>query len=608
MQKITAKEKSIRDLLTNQKYYIDFYQREYKWQEKQLQELINDLTEVFDENYEENDSRVNIQSYEKYFLGSIIIYEKDGKRYIIDGQQRLTTITLILIYLRNIIEDDAQKSKLFNLIFSDIYGIKSYNINVEERKIYFDELINGKIPEFNNFDESIENIILVYRKIDEFFPEDYNDKKFLYFSDWLIENVYMVEITTQSEDDAYFIFETMNDRGLSLTSVEMLKGYLLSQIKENEKRNIAAKIWKDQIERLRSIGKDEDSEFFKSWLRAKYAKSIREKTKGSIPQDFDKIGTELHRWFKENEDLIIKQEENKYYDFINKNIKFYSERFIELKEYSQNRRNGLDSIYYLNVFGFTLQYPLLLAAININDKEEIIYKKYQLVGTFLDIILVRRLWNYKGVDYKNMQHIVFNTIKEIRNKDLSDLVKILYSKLKEDKLGFLSKDDFKLMFTKKFYFKYILARITEYIEINSGMPSRFDEYMAEGSNRYEIEHILSNNAFNELKEEFSNINEFNDYRNRIGCLLLLPKKFNSSLGAKSFKEKLEHYFGQNLLAKSLHENCYKNNPGFLKFIKENNLPFKPYSKFGKKEIEERQELYSILAEKIWSPDIFKSYK
>ena len=63
-----------------------------------------------------------VSGYTDYFLGSIIIYEKDGNRFIIDGQQRLTTLTLLLIYLDRWLEEEGEKSRLFPLIFSESYG------------------------------------------------------------------------------------------------------------------------------------------------------------------------------------------------------------------------------------------------------------------------------------------------------------------------------------------------------------------------------------------------------------------------------------------------------------------------------------------------------
>ncbi|MDD5689760.1 MAG: DUF262 domain-containing HNH endonuclease family protein [Caldisericia bacterium] len=599
MEKISAKEKSIRDLLFNKKYFIDYYQREYKWQTKQLQELIEDLMERFIESYDQSHERTQIQNYGKYFLGSIIICEKNGSRYIVDGQQRLTTITLLLIYLRNILKDEDQKNKLYNLIFSDVFGKKSFNIDVDERNDCMMHLVKDVIPS-NNIYESIANIVNRYTEIPNFIPDELDEKTLLFFSDWLIENVYLVEITTQAEEDAYFIFETMNDRGLSLTPLEMLKGYLLSNINDTDKREKAADIWKEQIESLRRIGKDEDAEAFKAWLRGQYAKTTRERKKKAKPQDFDKIGTELHRWVRDNENMLGLKHSGDFYDFINRDMKFYTEEFRKLKEASKNMQEGLETIFYNAYLSFTLQYPVLLAPINIDDDPNIIIKKYQIIGTYLDILIVRRIWNFRSIVYSTMQYFTFNVIKDIRGKNIHDLSEILLDKLKKDEDTFLKNKNFSLHKMNKFYIRYILARMTEYIEIESGMASKFLEYIAPGSNRYEIEHIWSNNAFNELKDDFAHISEFEEYRNRIGGLILLPKNFNASYSDLPYSKKLPHYFGQNLLAKSLHENCYIKNPGFLNFVNRTNLPFKNHFEFKKKDLEERQELYCKLAELIWS--------
>ena len=124
-----------------------------------------------------------------------------------------------------------------------------------------------------------------------------------------------------------------------------------------------------------------------------------------------------------------------------------------------------------------------------------------------------------------------------------------------------------------------------------------------GIELYEIEHILAN-KYERHTEEFEQSTDFDNWRNHIGALLLLPKSFNKSFGNKSYEEKVEHYFGQNLLAKSLHKNCYQNNPEFRKYIEKNNLSFKPYSKFGKNEIKDRQYLYQAICREIWSLDQF----
>src|SRR6202007_804111 len=101
-----------------------------------------------------------------------------------------------------------------------------------------------------------------------------------YFSDWGVENVHLVEITAYSDEDAYTIFETMNDRGLSLTATDMLKGYLLANITDGGRRNSASLVWKERVAELQAFGKEEDADAIKSWLRSRYAESIRERKRG----------------------------------------------------------------------------------------------------------------------------------------------------------------------------------------------------------------------------------------------------------------------------------------------------------------------------------------
>lgn len=91
-------------------------------------------------------------------------------------------------------------------------------------------LYNQRPIHENGQPESVQNIMARYRDIESYFPEELSGDVLPYFIDWLIENVHLVEITAYSDDDAYIIFETMNDRGLSLSPTEMLKGFLLANI------------------------------------------------------------------------------------------------------------------------------------------------------------------------------------------------------------------------------------------------------------------------------------------------------------------------------------------------------------------------------------------
>lgn len=89
-------------------------------------------------------------------------------------------------------------------------------------------------------------------------------------------------------------------------------------------------------------------------------------------------------------------------------------------------------------------------------------------------------------------------------------------------------------------------------------------------------------------------------------MLLLPKSFNASYGDLPYEQKLPHYFGQNLLAKSLHRDCYQHNPGFLRFKDARGLPFQPHDQFKKADLDARQALYTALAEQLWDPGRLES--
>lgn len=228
MREILGKAKTVRELLKGVKYSIDYYQREYKWRDKQVRELVDDLTGKFLYDYDPGHTRTKVADYPHYFLGSIIIIKKDNESYIVDGQQRLTSLTLLLILLRTLQKGRTNQVNVDELIVSEKFGQKSFNLNVEERESCMQALYENQAFDPNERSESVQNLYQRYHDLEEAFPEELHSHALPYFIDWLLENVHLVEITTFSDDDAYMIFETMNDRGLSLSPTEMLKGYLLA--------------------------------------------------------------------------------------------------------------------------------------------------------------------------------------------------------------------------------------------------------------------------------------------------------------------------------------------------------------------------------------------
>ena len=125
MKKIQGSPKSLKELLQSKKYSIHYYQREYMWQRKHVEELIDDLTSEFLEYYNEGDNRTAVQDYGSYFMGSIVLAGRENA--IIDGQQRFSTLTLILIYLNNRLNAISESYPMIEqMIYSESYGKKSF--------------------------------------------------------------------------------------------------------------------------------------------------------------------------------------------------------------------------------------------------------------------------------------------------------------------------------------------------------------------------------------------------------------------------------------------------------------------------------------------------
>lgn len=170
MKRILGEAKTIRQLLSGAKYSIDYYQREYKWETKQVQELIGDLTGKFLDEHDASEERSAVEKYGHYFLGSIIISSKDAMKFIVDGQQRLTTLTLLLIYLNNLQRgiSEGDRVAIEELVFSTRFGKKSFNIDVDERAECMEALFEGR----NDFDaegrgEAVANLVQRYHDIDK---------------------------------------------------------------------------------------------------------------------------------------------------------------------------------------------------------------------------------------------------------------------------------------------------------------------------------------------------------------------------------------------------------------------------------------------------------
>jgi len=605
--KIDADDKTLVEILKAQKFSIDYFQREYRWERKHIEQLIDDLETAFLNNYDPDHEREEVENYNSYYMGPLVMSNKEGKLSIIDGQQRLTSLTLLLVYLNHLQKDLSDKEAVDDLIFSEKFGKKSYNMQVPEREKCLDGLyLKGQYTPADDDDESVNNLVSRYADIVELFPAELKDEALLFFISWLKEKIVFVKIVSYSEENAYTIFETMNDRGMNLSPSDMLKGFLLSKITDTKKKNELNARWKKRIAELHEYSQQEDLEFFKAWLRAKYAETIRPGKKGSSNEDFEKIGTYFHTWVKDKQALIGLNGSNSYVDFVENQFDTFSKVYLKILDAQNDFIQPLSTLYYTSYFGIatSLAYPLLLAPIKHNDNEEIQDVKLQMVAHYIECFSVYRAINQRTLGQSSLRYTLYTLVKEIRNKTVKQLASILKSKMNDFEEDLSGISNFNLHQQNRRFVRFFLARLTNHVENESGINSSIDDYLSDSIKKpAQIEHIWAND-FESHTDEFKQENDFNFYRNSLGDLLLLPKGTNQSFSDDAYSTKVPHYLKQNLLAQSLHKDCYIKNPNFTSWVKKVNLPFKPFDEFKKDQIEEREDLYRQIAEMIWSSDFF----
>jgi uncharacterized protein with ParB-like and HNH nuclease domain len=358
------------------------------WEQKHIEQLVTDLTSTFLDVYSEGHPRTAVEHYNNYYLGPFVVSSKDGMKSIIDGQQRLTSLTLLLIFLNNLQKELGGKESIEPLVFSEKYGIKSFNIQVEERRLCLEKLfLEGNYEIQPDDDESTVSMARRYADIDEAFPEEIKGKAFPYFLDWLKYNVILVEITAYSDDNAYTIFESMNDRGLNLTSTEMLKGYILSRFKEQKDREKTNRFWKESIQNLHRHSKEEDQKFFQAWLRSQYADTIRQGRAGSSNEDFEKLGTRFHSWFRDNLTTIgLKADSSaEFWTLLHEEMRFYLRAYLEILDAQQEEKSGWEHVFYHYNWGIadSLSLPLMLAPLRSTDSFDVVRQKVNQVARFL---------------------------------------------------------------------------------------------------------------------------------------------------------------------------------------------------------------------------------
>jgi hypothetical protein len=560
-----------------------------------------------------------VADYTPYFLGSIITAgEVSGKKPLIDGQQRLTSAFIILAFLeRYKIENGVTDTvDLSTLLYNMNYGSADYKIDFSStRKSIFDACLNKSVStskaltdaeEVLNLDESDKRILEVLRGIDQLFDVDVkNNIKF--FIDYFIEKVQLIEISVVGESEAHRVFVTMNDRGLRLGPIELLKGKILSAITNTSDTQAGNDAWAKMLTELRAIGPEEDSLFFRQFMRAKYADTIRGKVKGSPAGDFDLINDGYHRWFEDHLQVIGLTSSDTFKNFVIKMLPFYASVYSFVKRAEEQFMPGFEYMYYNSVRKYSFQSMVLMAVVNESDSDYEWKRKIVLVAKFVDLILTSRTIEGKENNYDNLKQDAFDLMKALRGKDYLTLNSYIHGEWHKYSSNLKDLPKMSYSYDDRADVLYFLARIGCYLEAAINLTNKvgFIGYLQrdKGGRTFDVEHLLKSNydiAALPAAHGFSDAKDYSVLRNTIGALVPLPRSRNRSLSDKPYRDKVSAYATENILAQTLTADFYTSNPSARTFIATNpTIALTSIPDFGKSDIIKRGEVYVEIAKKIW---------
>jgi len=609
---VNPKPQTIDSTFGNTKYYIDFYQREYKWKIPHVESLLEDIFYKFEGEYnpDVDVNPENISRFGWYYLNTYVTNQYSGKMYIVDGQQRFTTLTLILIKLYHISKDlglDERGEWIKNKIYGTGAEGKSFWMGENDRVEALKDLLNnGDKTKDLKGNISIENIYQNYKYISEYIDKklkvkngEYDRHKFECFLLFFMQQVVLVEISIDDFKDVPMVFEVINDRGERLKPYEVFKGELIGQLEKSEIDHYYS-IWKEHIDELVNIDENEADNFFRFYFRSKYVDTRADY------RDFD--GEYNKTVFSKKWDPIIRLKRNpqQVKNFIGKDFQYYSKLYAEcLKNYEQE---GEDPLFFNALNEQDRQLLLILSAIKLDDPER--NEKIKVVASLFDrhYSLLQLFGCY---DSNKFTEIIIALNKNIREKNIKEIKEIFREQLINDikEVKKMSIDDpFQYSLFKDTsnslgirFIRYFFARVDHFISRNIKQPtdSYYNMVWNTGHvNGYHIEHILADNEDN--KNLFDNDDElFYKERNRLGALLILKGRDNLSSGNESYEEKLKTYSHGTLWARTLTDEFYHRHPDFKEFCKKYSLEFKPIKKYDLKAIEERQKLLFELIKLIW---------
>ena len=294
---LSAKEQPLAKIFSDEYVFtIPGYQRPYAWGPDQAQELLDDLLSYM------RAGSAKLDEIAPYFLGSIVLIKREAisDATVVDGQQRLTTLTLLLACIRATVQDDAVRKGITKRIYEqgDVVTATEnhYRVSLRERdRQFFRDFVQHeggieKLAALNDMLSDSRSRLRANARLFMTSLADLDAVTLVRLVQFIATRCYLVTVATPDLDSAYRIFGVMNSRGLDLSATDILKAEIIGAIEENSRDDYTEK-W-EQLEE--DLGRDGFGDLF-SHIRMVYR---RAKPKGTLLREFrDHVGPPNPRTF-----------------------------------------------------------------------------------------------------------------------------------------------------------------------------------------------------------------------------------------------------------------------------------------------------------------------
>lgn len=517
--KITGKEYQLSKIFSKEfDYYIPAYQRPYAWTEEETETLFDDLLDFY-----------LTEQVDNYFLGSIVLIKDEDKPNadVIDGQQRLTTLTILIAVIASYLTGDNRNNcnKYLREPGNDLEGLAPLpRLHLRQKdQTFFNKYIQNVnlsdlialVPE-NLPNESQQHIrancALLIKKMDDTFNGDEN--KIKDFCRFLVTRCYLVAVYTPSQQSAFRVFSVMNSRGLNLMPIDIIKSDVIGQIPQKEQQYYTDK-WEDlEVQTSRSGFNDVFTHTRMIFAKAKAKKSLLEEFKESVLSKTTP---------KQLIDDILEPYSEAYTILVNR-------KYVATK----NAESINQYLFWLNKIDNSDWMPsaIKFMAEHKNEPDYVLWfiRKLERLASYLHITakdINHRIERYKTI----LEEMEMNPDHNINDPLLSVE---LSNKEKKEFANVLDGEIYKLTAIRR---NFVILRLNSFV---SDGAAKFDFE----PNILTIEHVLPQTVAtgSEWEGWWPNIEERETWINRIANLVPLTRKKNSEAQNFDFGKKKDIYF------------------------------------------------------------------